>query len=153
MSMHTHESKKKVALRYATWVAALVLVIQWSLPESPLRSFSLRTSENLASVVGMSVGVPPNETNMLAQEMQTKQQEINARERALDAREQDIRSTVADEVSKRERVIYLALFGVATILVLLIGANFYMDNKRKKRSGTPIANDPHAHEGEFTTKL
>lgn len=157
MVVWKNESKKKILFRYTVFVSALVLVSQLSLTDTSLRSISLRATEQIASVVGMSVGVPPNETNILAQELRAKELEISERARALDAKERDIRSVVNDEVAKSTRRTLLIFFGVTLFLILLIGTNFYLDYKRRGTKSEDkkefLAPDPHAHEGEFTTKL
>ncbi len=115
-------------------------------------------SAHAASVIGMSVGVPENEANRLAQALEQKASELSERERAIDAKEREVRAIVYEENSKQLRLIILLVTGVTFFLMTLIGVNFYMDRKRmlretSERSAPSRHADPHAHAGEFTTKL
>ena len=159
MVVSKHESKIRVGLQYAVLVFALVLVSQLSLADMSLQKFSLRAVQNIAGVVGMTVGVPQNEANTLAQQLRAKELDLESREQAIDAREQDVRALIVDETAKNNRNTIILIIGVALFLAALIGANFYLDYKRRGAKeergddGAPAVAGPHAHSGEFTTKL
>jgi hypothetical protein len=159
MVVSKHESKIRVGLQYAILVFALVLVGQLSLADVSLKTFSLQAVQNIAGVVGMTVGVAPNEANTLAQELRARELNLESREQALDAREQDVRALIVEETAKNDRSTMMLIIGVALFLAALIGANFYLDYKRRgvkeeqEGNETSTAVDPHAHTGEFTTKL
>ena len=159
MVVSKHESKIRVGLQYAVLVVALVLVSQLSLADVSLKNFSLRAVQNIAGVVGMTVGVQQNEASTLAQQLRAKELDLESREQALDAREQDVRALIVDETAKNNRNTIILIIGVALFLAALIGANFYLDYKRRGatdeqgKDGVAVATDPHAHTGEFTTKL
>lgn len=159
MVVHKDEPKVRVALQYAVLVVALVLVGQLSLADVSLKTFSLRAAQNIAGVVGMTVGVAPNEANTLAQQLHDKELTLTSREQALDAREQDVRALIVAETAKSDRNTIILIIGVTLFLAALIGANFYLDYKRRETKEiqgggeTGVVADPHSHQGEFTTKL
>ena len=148
---------KKIAYQYAAIVVALVFVGQLPNLDAPLGAAASRAMENIAGVVGMGAAVLPNETNRIAQELQSKETELNMRERAIDAKEREIRDVVLEETAKQNRLTLLVIAGITLCLVLLIGMNFYLDRKRGSAPIIPIDNKQklgtHAHEGEFSTKL
>ena len=151
------EMPRKTKVQYASIVLALVLVGQLNGFSSALQSTTQTALENIAGVVGMQVAVPSNEVNTLAQALEEKKTELDARERAIDAREQEIRAVIMEETAKQNRVtLYIVAF-VALFLASLIVLNFYLDRSHhvpESERGVPQrTNDPHAHEGEFTTKL
>jgi uncharacterized protein HemX len=102
-------------------------------------------SNNLAVVVGMSAGVEVNEYNSLAQQLTSKQTELNERERTLSLRESSLESMLKDERAQREKNTFLAMGFVAALLLVLIGVNFYLDEKRK--------NGGSSQHTEFQTRL
>ena len=65
---------------------------------------------------------------------------------------------VAEETAKQNRITLFVISAATLLLVLLIVLNFYLDRVRggevASSARTPsTTHDPHAHEGEFTTKL
>ena len=145
------------ALQYAPLVLLLLFVSQLPLPSAYLNSLASFAVNNVASVVGMSVGVPRNETNALAQDLQNKEQQLNERERLIDVKEQEIRAVVVEENAKQDRLALMVIGGVTALLMFLIGINFYLDRRRSAQRQSEDKSlpktGPHAHEGEFMTKL
>lgn len=156
----------KTSFQYFAIIVALVFVGQFPAITRSLNELSAPSATQLANVIGMSVGVPPNEINLLAQDLEKKQLELTERERAIDAREREVRAIVLDENAKQMRLTVALIVGVTVLLIGLIGLNFYFDRRRGGASGaltdkhdaiTPQVHNektgPHAHEGEFSTRL
>ena len=147
---------QKNGARYLALGLALFVVVQFFVFSPAWGDFSSRTVENLAGVVGMSISVPDNGINKLAQDLEQRSVQLTEREKAIDARERDFRAIVLDENAKQERNLLLIITGVTLFLISLIGVNFYLDQKRLSRLNfpkSPVHPDTHAHAGEFTTKL
>jgi hypothetical protein len=157
MGISLPQQQRKSAFQYASIIVALVLVGQLPEINTGVHAVASRAMENIAGVVGMAVAVPQNGENRLAQELQRKEIQLNEREKAIDAKEQDFRAIVIEENNKQDRVLILTISSITLFFILLIGLNFYLD---RKRGTAPLKSDdggvktgPHAHEGEFTTKL
>lgn len=161
MGIAYKESKRTIALQYGVLIAGMVLMTQLSVAQLTLTDMASRAKENIATVIGMSVGVPPNEVNVFAQALQNKEIELSERERALDLREREIRAVVLEETAKGNRITLYVIFAITSLLVALIAINFYLDMVRRKPEETLASREHsdrnldgvHAHEGEFTTKL
>ena len=161
MGIAYKESKRTIALQYGVLILGMVLMTQLSVAELTIGDMASRATQNIATVIGMSVGVPPNEVNLLAQELQKKELALTERERALDTREREIRAVVLEETAKGNRITLYVIFAITTLLVLLIVINFYLDMVHRKSEDAPavLPHDEghkegvHAHEGEFTTKI
>jgi flagellar biogenesis protein FliO len=153
MTQHTTQMfRSHIALLVFSFLGIVVVPQLTSSPQH----FSSQTLSNLANVVGMSVGVPQNETNKLAQDLETKSVQLSEREKAIDAREREFRAIVVDENARQMRLTILLISGATLFLITLIGLNFYLDRKRGEGLGRITMNkrnDTHAHAGEFTTKL
>lgn len=142
--------KKKIAGQYLALIVAIVLLGQFSLPETALRAVRDSAFQNMAAVAtGLGAAVQPNEYNSLAQQLEQKKGELTDRERALLAREEAFGKEYADTVAARDRYALYALSGIVLILIFLLLLNFYLDIKR----GKSLAARPLAHQGELTTRL
>ena len=148
---------KKITYQYAAIIAVLVLVGQLPSQNISLGVLSSRAVDNMASVVGMGAAVLPNETSTMAQALESRETELNLRERAIDAKEREIRAVVLEEAGKQNLRTLLVIAGITLCLLALIGMNFYFDRKRGIVPATKIEpvtkKGPHAHEGEFQTRL
>ncbi len=148
---------KKITYQYATIIAALVLVGQLTSQNISLDALSSRVVDNMASVVGMGAAVLPNETSTMAQALENKETELNLRELAIDAREREIRAVVLEEAGKQNHRTLLVIAGITLCLLALIGMNFYYDRRRGRaatsKEDAATKKGPHAHEGEFQTRL
>lgn len=127
--------KKKTISIIVIVVVILLLAVGTILPQTValrMKLFAYRVSDQLGNAVGVSLGVPSNEYNKLAQELSTYEKNLQEREGDIALREQDV-AVREEEVQKETRaLIYASLFGV--ILLGLILLNFYMDWKRRRRS-------------------
>jgi hypothetical protein len=92
-------------------------------------------AEGLASVIGVSAAVPPNEFNTLAAQFAQREKELDAREMALSAREQSLLSELDSRQKDRMRTVYLYLFGFTLVLFLLVLVNYYLDYHRNEGVG------------------
>jgi hypothetical protein len=81
----------------------------------------------LAQVVGVSVGVPENEFNTLAQGIAQRQEELDERERDLAAREAQ---AAGGEQSFRRATLLLS--AISFVLLVLILLNYFADWRRRK---------------------
>ena len=84
-----------------------------------------------ASLVGVSVGVPPNPTNTLAEELKNKELSLAEREKALSQKEALFSSATQTERQKDET--YLYLFVTNGTLLFLIMIHLYFDHERRRR--------------------
>jgi|GEM_PF-3866669 len=164
---NNHPKHRKIATQYLTIIVALVLVGQVPVLSLPLTQFGAYATQQMAGVVGMSVGVPQNESNKLAQDLAQKSEELTEREKAIDAREREIRLVVAEENAKYTKFILSVIIGITVLLTVLIILNFYLDKLRGEQLARSERSDvesvttsephtktgPHAHEGEFQTRI
>ncbi len=120
-------------------------------------TLAFQSTKQIAGVVGMSVGVDPNQFNALAQDLAQKEAELDMRAREMDQREQEIRAMVAEESAKNDRKLMVLIAAVTALLLFLIVLNFLLDQKRRRREGGHPASSQapqgRIHPGEFTTKL
>lgn len=90
------------------------------------------------AVVGMTVGVLPNEYNTLAQQLESKQATLAEREDDLLQLEQNIR-TLQDKNSFSNTLGIVSL-AISLGLFMLIGANYYLDWRRNKKGDSSLVN-------------
>lgn len=126
------QSKSKVTMQYGALVAAIVIVTQLGLGDISYKRLAISAYQNLANVSSISVGVPPTEINMLAQQFDQKQKELTAREEALLEREKDLDAKYQESIEANRRLTLYVLSGVTILLLLLIFMNFYYDVKREE---------------------
>lgn len=115
--------------------------------------FGYAPDEQYAGVVGMGAGVAENPVNRLAQEIAQRSTELDERERSIMEREQESAQRLLSEAREERRATILLLSGVASVLFLLVGANFYLDYVREHRRGAIERDARPTHEGELTTRL
>jgi hypothetical protein len=85
--------------------------------------------------IGMTAGVPKNEFNKLAQELQQKDAAITEREKALAEKE----AIILREQGANSARLSALVIGIGFILLVLILLNFYLDAKRKRASGYVVS--------------
>jgi cell division septal protein FtsQ len=137
-------------------VLILGIVLGMISPVSQWDSFSLRSQEHIAGVVGMSVGVDPNPHNSLAQDLAQREAELDVRAREMDRREREIRTMIEEESAKNDRKLIVLISLITILLLSLIVLNFLLDQRRrqgKQKTETERGLSPTIHHGEFTTKL
>jgi hypothetical protein len=119
---------RRVLLGYVSLV--WVLSVGFLLGPRVYNAAEVNTKSLIGGVIGVSAAIPPNEWNSLASALAQKEAELNTRESALSLREQSIAAEVDVMQQSREKRIYGYLFGVTTILFLLVISNFYLDYRR-----------------------
>lgn len=82
----------------------------------------------LVSVIGVSVSVPPNPFNTLAQQLNEKENTLIQKEKELQEKE----SIIAEGKESRQNRTILYAAGGGGILLALVLLNFYLDYRRKK---------------------
>ena len=132
MVLWLRQSKSRVAMQYGALVAAVVIVAQLGLGDISYKQIAISAYQNLANVSSISVGVPPTEINLLAQQFDQKQKELTAREEALLEREKDLDEKYQESIEANRRLTLYVLSGVTILLLLLIFMNFYYDVKREE---------------------
>lgn len=101
-----------------------------------------------ASVIGVGAAVPPNEYNILAEELKRKEAELREREAAL--------RSAPGVLPARERDPLLAVSVAATIILfVLLVLNFYLDWRRGRDEGPAgvFLSRVGTHAGELQTRL
>ncbi len=118
-------SEEKEVVRRTAVVIALVLFMYATSVDSP--RVLTETAANMvgSAVIGMSAGVPENPYNSAAAQLAAKQSELDAREATVNAQ------TGGSLTSTR--VLAAASFCISIIVLLLVGANYYMDFRRSRR--------------------
>lgn len=86
----------------------------------------------LGNAVGVSVGVPPNQYNTVAQELDEWDKRLDRREQELNEREVLLRES--GQTSSDTSSVYIMAIGF--LLLLLIVINFVLDWKRFERKKT-----------------
>jgi hypothetical protein len=114
-------------------VIALALVFDSGLLFNQTSDMSNEVGRHVASVVGVAVGVPQNEVNLLTSRITELEQELAARERII--------AVSVDRADGRERPIdtsTLVLSTILFILLTLIVINYYLDYRRSQSANRPV---------------
>ncbi|MAF79583.1 hypothetical protein CL629_00690 [bacterium] len=93
-----------------------------------LRTNPKLLKNSLLGQVGVMVGVEPNPYNSIAQQLDEKEKELVQKEEELKIREETLNT---EAVNINEQLLYL-IIGVAGVLFVLLGTNFYLDWRRKQ---------------------
>ncbi len=88
------------------------------------------------STVGVSLGVPDNPFNTLAQQLKEKETRLENREYALDEREVELEER---NLFLPSEIVLSLILGTMVMLLSLISLNFYFDHK--DRNGQIIRGD------------
>ena len=88
----------------------------------------------LASAVGISVGVQQSDVSRLAQQLDEKEIELQGRELAVVERDRSLEQTI---VTQNRRLVLFVLSFVL-ILMVLVGVNFYYDWQFRSRPQPPL---------------
>lgn len=123
--------KHKKARYVGTLVAVALMTYAFSIA-SPLTLVHTGGRLLANAAVGMYAGVLPNEHNSLAQALAQKEADLAAREARLSGVERagDVFSTNA---------LALASLAVSTLLLILVGLNFFFDVRRARRAGLDVS--------------
>jgi len=89
----------------------------------------------IASSIGVTVGVPSNPFNTLAQQLQEKESVLIEKEKEIKQKEIALQEQTKGESAGQKRTLLYILFGGA-LLLSLIALNFYLDYRRR-RSNEP----------------
>lgn len=84
----------------------------------------------IASGIGITVSVPQNPFNTLAQELQKKEASLLEKEEELRQRESELREKAVEEEFRRNRAFLIYLLAAGGVLLGLILLNFYFDHRR-----------------------
>lgn len=114
-------------LKITVCVFALVLVFDSGLALPVTERMSNQTQQHLASVVGVSLGVAPNEVNQLTARITELETELEAKERLIAVNLQNTNSEGNFDVSTF--VLSILVF----ILLVLIVLNYALDYIRQKK--------------------
>lgn len=82
----------------------------------------------MGEAVGMSVGVPENEYNKIAAQLEAKEKSLLEKEREL----KNLELEITRSYKGNEWVIIFLSIGIV-VLFILVGLNYYLDYKRRKR--------------------
>ena len=118
-------------LKIAVCVFAFVLVFDSGLALPATESMSSLTQQHLASVVGVTLGVAPNDVNVLTTRITELETELEAKERLIAVNLQNTNSDGGLDVST------FVLSIIVFILLVLIVLNYALDYIRQKKV-TPL---------------
>jgi cell division protein FtsB len=111
-------------LRVAVVVMALILVFDSGLLNKSTANVSDIVQANMANVVGVKVGVAPNELNQLTSRITELETELQAKERLISVNLE--RNNPSNEIDKSTLVLSIILF----IMLVLIVLNYALDYLR-----------------------
>ena len=114
-------------LKIAVCVFAFVLVFDGGLALPATESMSSLTQQHLASVVGVTLGVAPNDVNVLTTRITELETELEAKERLIAVNLQNTNSDGGLDVST------FVLSIIVFILLVLIVLNYALDYIRQKK--------------------
>jgi hypothetical protein len=114
-------------LRIAVCVAAFVLVFDSGLAIPATERMSSLTQQHLASVVGVTLGVAPNELNQLTARITELETELDAKERLIAVNLQNRDAGEGMDVST------FVLSVIVFILLVLIVLNYALDYVRSRK--------------------
>lgn len=95
--------------------------------QSPQEFASVASAMFASADATLSVSVPENPYNSLAQQLRVKQLTLQEREAALNAREAREKKLTLGEIAG------FISFMLSIVLCILVGINFYLDSKRRKK--------------------
>jgi len=114
-------------LKIAVCVFALTLVFDSGFAIPATEGMSSLTQQHLASVVGVTLGVAPNDVNVLTTRITELETELEAKERLIAVNLQDANSAGSFDVST------FVLSIIVFILLVLIVLNYALDYVRQKK--------------------
>ena len=129
-----HHSWYHKSLRVGAALTALMLIFVSGIISPYTAELAKHTSSYLANAVGVSVGVEPNELNVITAQLTQRERDLAEREAALTQREINVgidRSSGA--VSGVDYSNYI-LSSILFILLLLILLNYALDFRRNRES-------------------
>ena len=127
--------KNKNIMRLVSLTATALLVYAFvsASPSTHLQN----TRDLLASAaVGITVGVPPNPYNSIAQQLEAKQNELSDREQRLAELEKSSKPVSGGAAGTNDFATYS--LGMSVLLFMLVAANFYYDWRRARKEQQKI---------------
>lgn len=119
-------------LRIALVVFAVLLVFDSGLVSKSTRTLSLSAQEYVASAVGVTVAVPPNDVNVLTKRITELQTELDKRDREIAVNLNKETVVGANTFNTSTFVLSVILF----ILLFLIVMNYILDYLRFRKPTT-----------------
>lgn len=123
-------ASKKSASNVLSAVAIVVACVGLSYPlltETPQRIAGVAISMAASADATLTVSVPENQYNTLAQQLTVKQLSLQEREAELNARE------ARNNKPSLGEIFGFISFLLSVLLCMLIGLNFYLDSRRVRR--------------------
>ena len=121
-----------IALRISTLTLALVLVFESGLLSPITKQLANQTEDYVASVVGATASVAPNELNTITAALTERETELNAREAAIAEREISVSINEGGSATVPDYGTYI-LSVLLFILLVLITLNYALDYARQRR--------------------
>jgi len=122
-------------LRVAGCVLALILIFDSGLISKTTSELSNATQLHMANVVGVTVGVAPNDLNQLTARITELETELSAKERLIAVNLRD--NSSANGVDKSTFFLSAVLF----ILLVLIVLNYALDFRRNRNMNNSVSNN------------
>lgn len=122
------------SLRVVTLVMSFVLVFQSGLLSNSTAQLSTITGQYLVAAVGVSVGVPENDLNVLTTRIAELESQVGYKDAQL--RERELALGLSDQGASQGRVT-LILAAIQLVLLLLIVVNYGLDYWRARRRFVP----------------
>ncbi len=110
----------------------MLLVGQVAEYGASVKTSAIQFYQHVAEVASISVAVPANPYNTLAQQLSEKEKELSDRELQLLAQQKDFEMEYQELLSQNRLLTLVVLGGVTVLLLFLIFANFYFDIKREE---------------------
>jgi predicted nucleic acid-binding Zn ribbon protein len=109
----------------------LFLVVATSVVLEDVYKVGLHTlAKYYLAQIGITVSIPPNPFNILAQQLKEKESTLSAKEQEIQQKETLLKE---QEREKKDKIIlYFSLVGV--VLLILVLVNFYLDYRRRRTS-------------------
>ena len=136
MSLPPLQYRYHQVLRVAALVVALVLVFDSGLLDESTRVLSQQAQQQMASTIGVNVGVAPTELNTITAELSQWQRSLEARELALSERELTT-GVVRDGTGEPVAFSTYLLSGLLFVLIVLITLNYILDYRRARYQVVP----------------
>ncbi len=127
-------------LRVASLSCALVLLFESGLINPVTKELSDNARHYVASTIGVSAMVDPNELNLITAELAKQRQALNEREAALSERE--INVGIGQSGAASSAMSTWILSAILFILLILIILNYVLDFLRRQSITNPQKNQP-----------
>lgn len=119
-------------LRVSALTLALVLLFDSGLLSPVTKELSRSTQSYLASAVGATARVEPNEINTLTAQISARERELDAREAAINEREISVGLNTSGSTNSNDVSTFMLSILLFIILVLIV-LNYVLDYIRARR--------------------